>query len=171
MIPLKYAVSCGENRSVVEIAEAAGALLLTVQGKTHTLRLDAGRRALRSASLDDGRLRCGARYVNGVWQIVLDGQTYEVKVADPRFEGLLAVAPADVAAEGRVQIKAPIPGLVVALKVKPGDRVEKDQCVLVLAAMKLENEIAAPRAGVVAEVLARENAAVEKGDILVVIEG
>ncbi|MBI3270089.1 MAG: biotin/lipoyl-binding protein [Planctomycetes bacterium] len=170
MIPQRYAVTCGDQRLVVEVSEQDGALTLTAGGRTHVLRLDASRRSLRGATLDDGRLRFGWKYANGTYEIVLDGQTYEISVADPRFESLLAVRPSETAGEGRTQVRAPIPGLVVAVRVRAGDKVEKNQSVVVLAAMKLENEIPAPRAGVVAEVLAKEGAAVEKGDVLLVIE-
>lgn len=67
-------------------------------------------------------------------------------------------------------LKAPMPGLVRAIKVKPGDAVEPDQPLLVLEAMKMENILKSPGAGVVKEVLAQPDAAVEKGAVLITFE-
>ena len=79
------------------------------------------------------------------------------------------VAPARPAGEGgaAVSIRSPIPGRVVKVLVKAGDRVVAGQTVVVLEAMKMENELRAPRAGTVLEVRCAEGAAVEAGQDLV----
>lgn len=71
---------------------------------------------------------------------------------------------------GRVEIKAMMPGRVVNLLVKPGDDVTADQGVLVVEAMKMENELKSPKAGKVVEIKVSVGQAVEKGEILAVIE-
>jgi biotin carboxyl carrier protein len=71
---------------------------------------------------------------------------------------------------GRVELKAMMPGRVVNVLVKPGDEVAADQGVLVVEAMKMENELKAPKAGKVIEVRVSAGQAVEKGEILAVIE-
>jgi len=71
---------------------------------------------------------------------------------------------------GRVELKAMMPGRVVNVLVKPGDEVTADQGVLVVEAMKMENELKAPKAGKVIEVRVSAGQAVEKGEILAVIE-
>lgn len=72
--------------------------------------------------------------------------------------------------EGRQSIVAPIPGRVVRVLVMPGDRVSAGQGVVVVEAMKMENELRSPKDGVVREVKAREGTAVEAGAVLAVIE-
>ncbi len=67
-------------------------------------------------------------------------------------------------------VRAPLPGLVVEIKVKPGDPVRAGQVVAVLEAMKMENEIVAPRDGTVAEVRTTKGVNVNLGDILVLIK-
>lgn len=74
------------------------------------------------------------------------------------------------AIEGPVEITAPMPGKIVAVKVKVGDVVEEGQGVLVLEAMKMENELASPKKGIVKEVKVKEAQSVESNAILVVIE-
>ena len=74
-----------------------------------------------------------------------------------------------IEAEGRQQIVAPMPGKVVRLLVKSGDRVEAGQGLLVVEAMKMQNEIRSLKSGTVERVLAKEGQAVNAGDVLCVV--
>jgi len=67
-------------------------------------------------------------------------------------------------------VRAPLPGLVVDVRVHPGDQITVGQVVVVLEAMKMENEIASPVAGSVGEVRAAKGATVDVGDILALIK-
>jgi biotin carboxyl carrier protein len=71
---------------------------------------------------------------------------------------------------GRVELKAMMPGRVVNVLVKAGDEVAADQGVLVVEAMKMENELKTPKAGKVLEIRVSVGQAVEKGEVLAVIE-
>jgi biotin carboxyl carrier protein len=71
---------------------------------------------------------------------------------------------------GRAEMKAMMPGRVVNVLVKVGDNVETGQGVVVIEAMKMENELKAPKAGKVTAVKVQPGQTVEKGDLLVVIE-
>jgi biotin carboxyl carrier protein len=71
---------------------------------------------------------------------------------------------------GRREIKASMPGKVVDVLVAPGDKVEPKQGVLIIEAMKMENEIKTPGAGEVKEVRVKAGQAVEAGELLLVIE-
>ncbi len=64
-------------------------------------------------------------------------------------------------------VKAPMPGILVAVRVRPGDRVEAGAAVAVLEAMKMQNEIAAEHGGVVVEVCAAEGKPVDAGQVLI----
>jgi biotin carboxyl carrier protein len=72
--------------------------------------------------------------------------------------------------EGRQSILAPMPGRVVRVLVKPGERISAGQGVVVVEAMKMENELRSPKDGVVQEVSATEGTAVDAGAVLAVIE-
>jgi biotin carboxyl carrier protein len=74
------------------------------------------------------------------------------------------------AARGPQRLLAAMPGKVVRLLVKPGDRVEAGQPLVVVEAMKMENELRAGRSGTVTEIHVKEGASVEAGSQLVVIE-
>jgi biotin carboxyl carrier protein len=67
-------------------------------------------------------------------------------------------------------VKAPIPGVIVTIKKKVGDRVAKGEAIVILEAMKMESEIEAPAAGVIEEILVKEKAPVHEGDSLVKIK-
>ena len=75
-----------------------------------------------------------------------------------------------VGGSGPQRLTAPMPGKVVRVLVKPGDAVRLRQPLVVVEAMKMENEIRAGRDGTVGEVHAREGASVEAGTLLVVIQ-
>jgi biotin carboxyl carrier protein len=71
---------------------------------------------------------------------------------------------------GRAEVKAMMPGRVVEVAVSAGERVERGQGIVVIEAMKMENEVKAPKSGTVAQVRVNAGQTVEKGDILAVIE-
>ena len=76
----------------------------------------------------------------------------------------------DHGGDGVVHVVAPMPGKVVRLLVGPGEQVDAKQTLVVVEAMKMENELTAPRAGRVSEVRVDEGMSVETGMVLVVIE-
>ncbi len=80
-----------------------------------------------------------------------------------------AAAPS-TGAEGSVKMKAPMPGNIVDVKVKPGETVRKSQVVLILEAMKMENEIMAPQDGKVVSVHVTKGATVNSGDLLITLD-
>jgi biotin carboxyl carrier protein len=79
-------------------------------------------------------------------------------------------APSEVSGTGEYRVIAPMPGRVVRVLVKPGDEVAPRQGLVVVEAMKMENELASPRAGTVREVVVSEGASVEAGRLLAVID-
>jgi biotin carboxyl carrier protein len=95
-------------------------------------------------------------------------EEFTAEVVDPRaWSGRRHSA---LEAEGRQQVVAPMPGKVVRLLVKAGDTVEAGQGLLVIEAMKMQNEIRSPKSGVVERLLAQEGQAVNAGEILAWVE-
>jgi biotin carboxyl carrier protein len=94
--------------------------------------------------------------------------TYTVTLQDERTRALVGLA-GGVHVSGDVTIRAPMPGLVSQVMVEEGATVERGQTIVVLEAMKMENDLAAPRAGVVKSVKVTKGQAVKQGDTLVVI--
>lgn len=120
------------------------------------------------------------------YRITLKGKTYEVEVergeamildeydakapvpAAPAAAPTAAPAPAAPTAAGTV-VTAPLPGNVLAINVKPGESVKAGQTLLLIEAMKMENEVVAPCDGVVKQLAVSKGALVATGDTLLVI--
>ena len=77
-----------------------------------------------------------------------------------------APAPAAAGSAGAVSVNAPMPGNILDVRVKPGDSVKAGDVLLILEAMKMENEISAPQDGTVASVNVRKGDVVNSGDLL-----
>ena len=92
----------------------------------------------------------------------------EIAIADPkRLRGTAALADD---ASGKVEIKTAMPGKVVRILKAAGDAVEKGEGVIVVEAMKMQNEMKSPKDGFVTEIRVKEGDTVAAGDVLVVIE-
>jgi biotin carboxyl carrier protein len=106
-------------------------------------------------------------------EVVVDGWRFELDVesdARARLRERATNARGDTARGGRAEVRAIIPGRVVSVDVAEGDAVEAGGRLLVLEAMKMQNELRAPRAGTVASVEIAPGQTVELGDVLVVLE-
>jgi biotin carboxyl carrier protein len=101
-------------------------------------------------------------------RVTLDGRTVEVRLVDTLRHGGLGAAGEEPS--GPQEIRAMMPGKIVTVLVATGDEVHKDQGLLVVEAMKMENELKAPAAGVVREILVSPGQAVETGEVLARIE-
>jgi biotin carboxyl carrier protein len=164
-------------------------MILDVRIGGRTRRVEFEREGSRVRILLDGRaLEADAVEVAaGTYSILLDGRALEVRVQpagdamrvhvggeeflaevlDPRAwrgkrGGVLEL-------EGRQQITAPMPGKVVRLLVKAGDTVETGQGLLVVEAMKMQNEIRAPKTGKVERLLVIEGQAVNVGEVIAIV--
>ncbi len=105
-------------------------------------------------------------FASGTWRVVDQGLVVDAEVVDERTRHIRSLSGAARAAGGGGALKAPMPGLVVRIAVAPGDSVVAGQGLVVLEAMKMENELKAPAAGVVGAVRVAVGQAVEKGAVL-----
>ena len=109
------------------------------------------------------------------FNITVNGVAYEVEVEEIQggAQAPKATAPAASAAVsasgGQESVNAPMPGNILDVRVKAGDSVKKGQILLILEAMKMENEILAPKDGKVVAVNVTKGATVNSGDALVII--
>ena len=110
------------------------------------------------------------RVASGRWLFAPHGEALEVEVLEERTRHFRQITGVGQGKSGASVVKAPMPGLVVRVEVEPGQSVDPGQGVVVLEAMKMENELRATGRGVVRAVLVVQGAAVEKGDVLVEFE-
>jgi len=99
--------------------------------------------------------------------VVIDGHRFEIDVRDPRRRSRKA---AGRRGEGAQEITAPMPGKVIRVLVQAGDPVKAGQGLVVVEAMKMQNELKAQRDGAVVRITAREGATVAAGEVLATIE-
>ena len=119
----------------------------------------------------DGRSAAGvAERRDGAWHIELEGRTVVVRVDDERMHRLRELT--TVAGQGTAlrELRAPMPGRVTRVLAAPGDAVAAGAPLVVMEAMKMENELRAERDGVLAEVHVAEGATVDRDDVLVTFE-
>jgi biotin carboxyl carrier protein len=162
---MKYLVTVAGREVEVEVdgdrVTAAGAT------RTATLRTVAGTPARQL--LVDGRptvvtLRSTGR---GQWTLGRAGDRWEADVVDERTRHIRSLTAGANATRGPATVRAPMPGLVVRVLVETGQEVAAGAGIVVLEAMKMENELKAPAAGVVKGVRVAAGEPVEKGQVLV----
>jgi biotin carboxyl carrier protein len=102
------------------------------------------------------------------FEVVVRGKSYDLTLIDPKR--LRSAQSAGRHDPGVAQIISPMPGKIVRVLVEPGDKVEAGTGIVVVEAMKMQNEMKAPKAGVVVSINAESGAAVNAGDVLAVIE-
>jgi pyruvate carboxylase subunit B len=101
------------------------------------------------------------------WDLHLRGRRMTAEVVDERTRVIRSMTKAATGPTGPRPIRAPMPGMVVRIEVAEGDRVRTGQGVVIVEAMKMENELAAPTDAVVGRIHVEEGQAVEKDQILV----
>lgn len=101
-------------------------------------------------------------------QVNLGANNFEIKLADPKR--LRSGVGAGGAAGGAAEIKTAMPGKVVRVLVEPGAEIRQGEGVIIVEAMKMQNEMKSPKDGIVKEIRANEGATVNAGDVLAVIE-
>ena len=103
----------------------------------------------------------------GKYSLSLGGRRYAVEALDERTRAIRELSEATAAPAGPAPLIAPMPGLIVRVNVAPGDSVRAGQGLVVMEAMKMENELRASASGVVKSVRATPGTAVERGTVLV----
>ena len=171
---MHYVAIVGEEERQVEVTELSpGRFQIIMDGRT--LQVDA--RAVSDATLSllhehqgyEVAAEAGAAAGAGE-DLFLRGHVVNVEVLDLRNLRLRKAQAVAESPDGPVSVTAPMPGKVVAVLVREGEEVAEGQGLLVVEAMKMENELRAPRAGRVTNLTAQEGAAVDAGVSLCVVE-
>jgi biotin carboxyl carrier protein len=165
---VRYFVTVNGRAHEVEVVERLGELVIAVDGRELDLAYEEVDRLGQIALLSQGR-SWGASIEGDEHHVVatIAGHVYEVEIEDERERA--AHAAARESGKGGGAVKSVMPGVVVKLLVEEGDTVEKGQPLLLLEAMKMQNEISAPSAGVVKALHVREKEAVASGAKLVTL--
>lgn len=166
---MKYVVSVDGRPIEVEVDGER----ITVEGQSYHATL--GRipgTPLRQLVLDDRPVTLSVESLGqGRWALSFAGERTEVEVLDERTRHIRTLTGSGDQRPKADVLRAPMPGMVVRINARPGDAVTAGLGLVVLEAMKMENELKASAAGRVKAVLVNPGAAVEKGQVLLEFEG
>jgi biotin carboxyl carrier protein len=183
---MRYSVSSGARTAKVEVEENGPTRTVTLDDQTLTvdwqpvggamLRAGPGASAGHYSLLIGNRsFEVFVRALEGAaeggaqtFEVTIAGRPYVVQLEDERARALAGLAGAGHE-RGEMAIHAPMPGLVANVLAKVGQTVERGQTVVVLEAMKMENDLMAPRSGVVHAVPVTPGQTVSQGDVLAVV--
>jgi len=104
------------------------------------------------------------------YEILINGILVKVEIEDPSRAKARQIQGQTNRPAAGVEVRSPMPGMVVRLEVREGSRVEEGEGLLILEAMKMENEIKARAAGTVKKISVSERQIVDKGQLLLVIQ-
>ena len=168
---MKFIAETEGNRHDVEVVREEGRVVASVDGRKYELEASVPEAGVFLLKND------GAIYETFVSTqpnrddpnlVRVRGGVHEIRIIDPKR--LRGVKGDDADATGKAEIKTAMPGKVVRILVAEGDTVQKGDGVIVVEAMKMQNEMKSPKDGVVIEIRVAESDTVGAGDILVVIE-
>ena len=159
--PSRFATGSGETVEVASLPH--GRYQVTVDGRTHLV--EARRTGTTGWTLRSGPVAAEATVTarGDAYTVELGGRTHRFQLRAARRERPGA------GGDGERELRASMPGKVVAVLIREGDAVERGQGLLVIEAMKMENDILAPRAGTIEKLRVRPGQAVESGELLAVI--
>ncbi|HEV8140692.1 MAG TPA: biotin/lipoyl-containing protein, partial [Pyrinomonadaceae bacterium] len=155
----------------VEIRRNGGRVFANVDGREYELEVHQSAASVMVRTADgkvfDSRVE-GKPSLGQSVDVFVGPRQYPVTLTDPKR--LRGAAAAGGQADGIARIIAPMPGKIVRVLVEPGAQLEAGMGVIVVEAMKMQNEMKAPKAGVVTAINVRVGATVNGGDVLAVIE-
>lgn len=163
---MRYYVTVGERTYEVDVVGDK----VTVDSIDHTVEMvEVSGTPVRRLSIDGAAHRVVAHKgkARASWDLHLDGVRVIADVVDERTRAIRALTARTSVAHGPKPIRAPMPGMIVRVEVEPGERVSSGQGLVIIEAMKMENELRAEATGVVARVAVGAGTAVDKGAVLI----
>ena len=162
-------------------------LTIELGGKPRVVELTPGQNGL-ACSIDGAPLQADSVEVGpGIYSILVGGQSWEVWV-QPHPQSLLISAagreysaavrdprewrgkrPGGFESEGRQHVLAPMPGKVIRILAKAGEKIEAGQGLVVVEAMKMQNEVRAPKSGRIEKVLVAQGQSVNAGELIAIV--
>lgn len=161
---MKYITTIGDQEYLVEIVDERQVL---VDGKPFQVDFaEISDQPVYSLLLNGSSYEAYVYPADKTWQVLLHGKLYPAMVEDERERRLRAAAGSQVQESGEYYLKAPMPGLVVAIPVEEGQPVKKGDVLIILESMKMQNELKSPRDGVAARLRVRAGDGVEQHQTL-----
>jgi biotin carboxyl carrier protein len=167
---LKYYVTIEDRVVEVEVDDTPAGTTATIEGRTFAVDLlPVSADKLFSLVVDNQSHEVLVEDVAGGLEVIVGGELFRIAVQDEWERRLASIQRKTTAVAGETVVKAPMPGQVVGVPVQAGDAVKAGQGLVILSAMKMENEIRSPRDGAVVTVHVAQGDKVEQGAALVTI--
>ena len=165
---MKMRAEVGDQKHELEIRREGGKLFADVDGRKYELEVSEPEDGVYLFKHEGKIFEASVSKTTGRTHVRIGANEYDVRLVDPRrLRGGGAGADHD---HGVAEIKTAMPGKVVRVLVEAGAAVEKGDGIVVVEAMKMQNELKAPKSGVVKELRAKEGATVGASDVLATIE-
>ena len=164
---MKYITTIEGREFLVEVVDKQH---LTLDGKVLGVDFESvGGQPVYSLIVDGKSYEAYVYSEEDDWQVVLLGRQYPVRVEDEREKHLRSVGGSTVSESAEFHLKAPMPGMVVAIPIAEGDKVEKGQVLVILESMKMQNELKSPRAGIISRLRVKPGDGVEQRQTLLCV--
>lgn len=166
---MKYFVKIGDEEIEVVLD---GSEVETNGERSHALITDVEGTPVRMLTIGDEVHRIVVRpgASRGLYTLWVDGFRHEVEALDERARAIRELSGASAGPTGPAPLTAPMPGMIVRVNVEVGDAVQAGQGLVVMEAMKMENELRASATATIKAIHARPGTAVEKGALLLEME-
>jgi biotin carboxyl carrier protein len=160
----RFTAVVGEETRTLEVQDLGdGRYRIQIDGNERIVDSQQAGQGTFSLLIDNATAEVSVMSRGDEFTVAVNGRTHHLKLLDERA---LRRRAGKAAGDGAHEIRAAMPGKVVAVLIEKGAKVERGQGLLVIEAMKMENEIAAPRAGTVTELRVSPGQAVEAGELL-----
>lgn len=164
---MRYIATVEDKQFIVEIIDEKH---VSVDGKVYEVDFESVSGQPVYSLIVDGKSHEGyVAQADDNWQVLLRGRLFPITVEDEREKRLRSAAGGGVAETGEFHLRAPMPGLVVAIPVEEGQSILKGQVLLILESMKMQNELKAPRDGIVGRIRVKPGETVEQKQTLLSI--
>ena len=163
---MKYEADIDGHQISLEVEQRNGRVLATISQRSYDLEVVSLEPGVYLMFLGDQvrEARVWSADANSL-RVTLGGRLFRASIIDRKHRRTTEHRP-----EGQQQLRAPMPGKVVRVLLRPGDEVSTGQGVIVVEAMKMQNEIKSPKSGRILEIRVAEGATVNANQVLAVVE-
>ena len=167
---MPFIAKLGEQSYTVEIEENGKSVYrVSVDGNEFLVDGKKTGRTNFSLIVDNRSFEIEVDNTDDEYRVLVDGRNYRIHLVDER-RVRVGAAQSGLQFQGRQMVSVPMPGKIIAVLVAVGDAVEKGQGLVIVEAMKMENEVRSPISGEVKEIKVKPGDTVEGGALLVIVE-
>jgi len=165
---MRYITTIGDKQYTIDINDTS---TIVVDGETFDLDSQGlANTAMNSIILNGHSFDVDISEHEDVYQVMLKGLMYNVKVEDQRTRRLAGMKRSMTEAVGEILIKAPMPGVIVEIPVKVGQTVLKGEVIVILESMKMQNEFKSPKEGTIKSIRVKTGDKIDKNIVMLSVD-